>query len=74
MIAASLLQQWFGWPDGSVLTNLIASALWVPLGYVTLLRHLHCVEKGCFRPATVPVEGSVHKQCKKHATKHGNTH
>lgn len=29
---ASTLHDWFGWPDGAVLTNLIASALWVGAG------------------------------------------
>ncbi len=70
----SVLRDWFGWDGGSVLTNLIASALWVAPVYLIALRHLHCVERGCYRPATVPVPGSVHKCCKKHATAHGYTH
>lgn len=31
-VIASVLQDWFGWPDGAVLTNLIASAIWVGFG------------------------------------------
>lgn len=28
-----LLHDWFGWPDGAVLTNLIASAIGFTVGY-----------------------------------------
>ncbi len=71
---ASLLSDWFGWDSGSVLTNLVASAIWVTPVYLLALRHLHCVERGCLRPATVPVPNTVHKRCKKHATATGVTH
>jgi len=70
----SYLHDWFGVPDGAVLTNLIASALWVPLTYIFALRHLHCVEKKCYRPGTVPIPGTVHKKCKVHAQQSGHTH
>jgi hypothetical protein len=69
-----LFSDWFGWDSGAVLTNLVASVIWVPLTYFFALRHLHCVEKGCFRPATVPISGTVHKHCKKHATICGTVH
>lgn len=29
---ASLVHDWFGWPNGAVLTNLVASAICVALG------------------------------------------
>jgi hypothetical protein len=70
----ALIHEWFGWPNGAVLTNLIASAVWVPITYVSLLRHLHCHEKGCIRPATVPIPGTVHKHCRKHALEQGHVH
>lgn len=73
-MTAALLEDWFGWPLGAVLTNLVASAIWVIPTYLLALRHLHCVERGCFRPATVPVPGTVHKRCKRHATATGVTH
>ncbi len=70
----AVLWHWFDFPGGGVLQNIIASAVWVPVTYLALLRHLHCVERGCFRPATVPVSGTVHKRCKKHAGKCGDVH
>lgn len=71
-MTGSLLHDWFGWDGGAVLTNLIASALWVPLTALWVHRHLKC--RDCLRPGTVPVPGSVHKVCKKHALEHGHTH
>lgn len=41
---ASLLHDWFAWPDGSVLTNLIASGICVGLGAWRLakwMRRIH---------------------------------
>lgn len=72
--SVTVLHDWFGWDSGAVLTNLIASALWVPIAWILALRHLHCVERGCYRPATVPVPNTVHKVCKKHAEIKGHTH
>lgn len=69
-----LIQSWFSFPDGGIWSNLVASALWVPITYLGILRHLHCKEKGCFRHGVVPVEGTVHKVCKKHAVEAGHTH
>lgn len=69
-----ILTSWFAFPDGGIWSNLVASALWVPVTYVSLLRHLHCRESGCFRPGTVPVKGTPHKVCKKHAGQGGHTH
>lgn len=66
------LHDWFGWANGSVLTNLIASALWVPLTGLWLHRHLKC--RDCWRPGVVPVPGEIHKVCKHHAIEHGHTH
>lgn len=44
----SLIRTWFGWPDGSVLTNLVASLLWAVPVFATVgwrllrsLRRLH---------------------------------
>ena len=74
MTVMLIVHDWFGWPDGAVLTNLVASAIWVIPTYLLALRHLHCVEKGCYRPATVPVPGTVHKVCKRHARERGHTH
>ena len=71
-MTASLLHGWFGWPDGAVLTNLIASALWVPLTFVLTLRHFRC--QHCWRPARVPVSGTHYHVCKKHAIEHGHVH
>lgn len=34
-----LLHDWFSWPDGSVLTNLIASAVWFVPGFLVGLHH-----------------------------------
>lgn len=34
-----LLSDWFGWPDGSVLTNLIASAMWFVPGFLFGMHH-----------------------------------
>jgi len=70
----AFLYHWFDWPQGSVLTNLIASVVWVPLTYMAMLRKLHCSQKGCIRIGTVPVPGTVHKVCKKHAKEQGHTH
>jgi hypothetical protein len=69
-----ILQGWFGLPNGAVYSNLVAAIIWVPVAWIAALRHLHCIEKGCYRPATVPVPGTVHKICKKHAPKLGVTH
>jgi hypothetical protein len=33
-----LLHDWFGWPDGSVLTNLVASAICVGVGVWRLVK------------------------------------
>lgn len=38
-----LLHDWFGWPDGAVLTNLIASAICVAFGAWRLWKHLRGV-------------------------------
>jgi hypothetical protein len=73
-LTASLARDWFQWDTGAVLTNLVASAIWVPLTYMVALRHLHCVERGCYRPATVPIKGTTGKACKKHAALKGHTH
>lgn len=73
-MTASLVHDWLGWDDGAVLTNLIASAVWVPLTYLVALRHLHCIERGCYRPGTVPVKGTPHKVCRKHAIEQGHVH
>jgi hypothetical protein len=70
----AVLWHLFDWPTGSVLTNLIASAIWVIPTYMLALRHLHCIERGCYRPATVPVKNTPHKRCKRHATVHGDVH
>jgi ABC-type nickel/cobalt efflux system permease component RcnA len=43
-VTASLVHDWFGWPDGAVLTNLIASAICVAFGMwraVKWLRRIH---------------------------------
>lgn len=69
---ASVLHDWFGWDAGAVLTNLIASAIWVAPGALWLHSHLKC--RDCWRPASVPVKGTHHKVCKVHAIKHGHTH
>lgn len=74
MLIATFLRDWFGFPDGSVLTNLVAAAVWVAPTYLLALRHLHCCERGCFRPGTVKIAGTVHKKCKKHARASGHTH
>lgn len=34
----SLLHDWFSWPDGSVLTNLVASAICVGFGVWRIIR------------------------------------
>ncbi len=69
---ASVFSDWFGWDAGAVLTNLVASAVWVPLTALWVHRHIRCVE--CHRIGTVPVPGTVHKVCKKHALEQGHTH
>jgi hypothetical protein len=33
-VLASLLHDWFSWPDGAVLTNLIASFVWALPGWL----------------------------------------
>jgi len=67
-----MLHDWFGWPDGAVLTNLIASALTVVPTVFLTLRHFRCLH--CWRPARVPVSGTPHHVCKKHAAEHGHAH
>lgn len=69
---AGLLHDWFAWPDGAVLTNLVASAIGIVLGYLVALRHLKC--RDCWRPGRVPVSGQVHHVCKKHAIEQGHAH
>ncbi len=71
-VLASLLHDWFGWDSGSVLTNLIASAIWVIPTGVYAHRHFRCLY--CIRPTTVPIQGTPHKSCKKHALEHGHVH
>ena len=69
---ATLWRAWFGWYDGGIWTNLLASAVCFALGYFVALRHLKC--RDCWRPAHVPVRGTVHKVCRKHALELGHTH
>jgi hypothetical protein len=71
-MTASVLNDWFNWRTGAVMTNLYASALWVPLTALWLHRHFKC--RDCWRPATVPVPGTVRKVCRKHALEQGHTH
>ena len=41
-----LFTDWFGWPDGSVLTNLIASLIGVTAGYfIAVRRHVKSLHK-----------------------------
>jgi hypothetical protein len=41
-----LLHNWFGWPDGSVLTNLVASAICFAAGWWFALRkHVKALHK-----------------------------
>lgn len=40
-IDASIWSDWFGWPDGAVLTNLIASLIWGAVAW----RKLHAIHK-----------------------------
>jgi hypothetical protein len=69
---ASLLNDWFGFPNGSVLTNLVASVLvGAPTVFLTL-RHLRC--RYCWRPARIPIAGTPHHACKRHAREHGHVH
>lgn len=70
-----ILRDWFGWPDGAVLTNLVAAAIGVVAGYLVALRHFTCDRSWrCFRPGRVPVKGTVHHFCKRHARAAGHTH
>lgn len=69
---ASVLRDWFGFDAGSVLTNLIASAIWVIPGAVYVHAHVKC--RDCWRPAHVPVIGTPHRVCRKHADEGGHVH
>lgn len=41
-----LMRDWFGWPDGSVLTNLVASALAFVGGYFAAVhRHVKALHR-----------------------------
>jgi len=44
-MVAALLHDWFGWPLGAVLTNLIASALWVVFGAWRLCKRFQRLER-----------------------------
>lgn len=68
----SLWQSWFAWPNGGVWSNLVASAITFGLGYLVAAWHFKCVH--CWRPGRVPVKGTVHHVCRRHAVKHGHTH
>lgn len=72
MLTAGFLFDWFGFPLGVVLTNLIASAIWVLPGAVWLHSHFKC--KDCSRPGVVPVKGTHFKACHKHAEEQGHVH
>ena len=37
-MTASLWQSWFGWPNGAVLTNLVASAICIGAGVWKIVR------------------------------------
>lgn len=41
MIVAAFLHDWFAWPNGAVLTNLVASAIWVSLAAWRLVKRLN---------------------------------
>lgn len=69
---ASLLNDWFNWRHGAVMTNLYASAIWVTPTAVYVHFHFKC--RDCWRPAHVPVKGTHHKVCRKHAAEQGHVH
>lgn len=45
MIVASFLHDWFGFPNGSVLTNLVASAICVAVGAWRIVKWLKKVHR-----------------------------
>ena len=38
MVAGTFLHDWFGWPDGAVLTNLVATAICVAFGWRKIVK------------------------------------
>ena len=71
-IVASLIHDWFGWDAGSVLTNLVASMIWVIPTAIWAHRVFRC--HYCWRPARVPIKGTPHHSCRKHAIEKGHVH
>jgi hypothetical protein len=58
----TLLHDWFAWPDGSVLTNLIASAIWFIPGFFVGLRHakkIHSKLDRLHQHLGIPEEGET---------------
>lgn len=44
-MVASLLHDWFAWPDGAVLTNLVASAICIGLGAWRIVKWLKKIHR-----------------------------
>lgn len=44
-MTGSFLTVWFGWPNGAVLTNLVASAIWLGFAAWRLLRKMNAIHE-----------------------------
>lgn len=69
-MTAAVLIMLLGWPLGTGLaSNIAASAICAVIGWVWLLRKLHCSQPKCFRVGRHEVTGTTFRTCQKHATR-----
>ena len=85
-MTASAWSLFFQWPQGGVWSNMIASVLWTAPAWLLAVfawKHRRCAVLWCHRLGEHPVDGTLHKVCKRHHTlrhhlwvhaKHGEAH